>query len=116
MRRAIRITFGLAGLAAFMPANAADYCNSSASGVIQVLDVAPPDSITGPLLICPGETQTYFGHTSASGTVLNWTVTGGTPATGSGNSITVTWGASGPYVLSLSQSLSGQPMCSSTAI
>lgn len=99
-----------------MPANAADYCNSSASVVIQVLDVPPPDSITGPLLICPGETQTYFGHTSASGTVLNWTVTGGTPTTGSGNSITVTWGASGPYVLSLSQSLSGQPMCSSTAI
>lgn len=99
-----------------VPTNAADYCNSSASVIIRVLDVPAPDSITGPLLICPGETQTYFGHTSASGTVLNWTVTGGTPTTGTGNSITVTWGGSGLYTLSLSQSLTGQPMCSSPAI
>lgn len=99
-----------------VPNNASAYCNNSASVVIQVLDVPAPDSMSGPLLVCPGETHTYFGHTSTPGTVLNWTVTGGTPVVGSGNSITVTWGSSGPYILSLSQSLIEQPTCSSPAI
>lgn len=99
-----------------VPINPILFCNSSASTGVQVLDVAPPDSITGPQDICPGSTQTYLGYSGQPGTILNWSITGGTPTSGSGNSISVTWNPSGPYSISLTQSLASAPGCTSAPL
>lgn len=96
-----------------VPTNAAAYCNSSVSTVIQVIELLPADTITGPVEICPGETYTYFGQTTQTGVGYNWMVTGGTPASFTGNPITVTWNATGPYSLSLELFNSGPPFCTS---
>ena len=52
---------------------------------------APSTSaITGSTSLCSGATQAY-SVTNTSPNTYAWTVTGGTPTSGTGNSITVTW-------------------------
>ena len=98
------------------PVDTTKYCNNLASTIIRVIELLPPDSITGPLEICPGATYTYFGHSAQVGTGFNWVVTNGLPASATGNPVTVAWGPSGPYNLVLSQFSLGAPFCNSDTI
>jgi len=98
------------------PTNPAVYCNMMVTKVIRVLEVPKPDSISGPKMICPGNTYTYFGHSTQTGVAFNWTVIGGTPASFTGNPIVVTWNGTGPYILALSQSSIAAPNCMSDTI
>jgi len=64
----------------------------------------PPDSvlgIQGPLQICPGSTQTYTAISNEPDLIIKWQIQGGTPSVSVGNSIAVTWNATGPYSLVL---------------
>ncbi len=94
--------------------NAANpFCNDTLYAQVHVILVPPPDSIVGQLKVCPGSTYTYTGYSSTTGTGFMWAVTNGTPSSFTGNPISVTWGPSGPYTLSLSQFQLSSPFCSS---
>lgn len=99
-----------------MPVNPAVYCNNKVTKVIRVIELAPADSITGAVEICPGADQVYFGHSAQSGIGFQWTVTGGTPTSYIGNPVSVTWNTSGPYSLSLQLFNINAPYCSSNPI
>ncbi len=92
------------------------YCNDTVTTVMTVIELEKPDSIVGPNEICPGGTYTYLGYSSTPNTTLEWTVTGGSPATYTGSPITVTWNGSGPYGLSLAQQQVDPPNCLSDTI
>ena len=53
--------------------------------------------------LCSGAPVTY-SVPNTSGHTYTWTVVGGSPSAASGNSINVTWNASGPYSIQLSES------------
>ena len=92
------------------------FCNDTLYALINVVFVPPPDSIVGPLNVCPGSTYTYTGYGSTPGTGFMWNVTNGTPSSFTGNPISVTWGPTGPFTLSLSQFQINTPFCSSAPI
>ena len=54
----------------------------------------PTPSITGASPVCAGSTSAY-SVTNVAGHTYLWSVVGGTPTSGTGNSITVTWGSAG---------------------
>ena len=99
-----------------VPVSSSAFCNTSSSTVILVDELLPADSIAGSAQICPGETYTYHGLTTQTGVGYSWTVTGGMPNTFTGNPITVTWNAVGPYSLSLQLFDINPPGCTSAAI
>ncbi|MBK9105501.1 MAG: PKD domain-containing protein [Saprospiraceae bacterium] len=92
------------------------FCNDTLYATVHVIQVPPPDSIVGEISICPGDTYSYTGYSSTPGTGFMWNVTGGTPSSFTGNPISVTWNAIGPYSLSLSQFQVNPPGCSSLPI
>ncbi len=92
------------------------FCNDTLYATVQVIQVPPPDSIVGEILICPGDTYTYTGFSATPGMGFTWNVTGGVPATFTGNPVTITWNANGPYSISLSQFMLSAPGCSSAPI
>ena len=99
-----------------IPNDTTVFCIDQASTSITVIEVSPPDSITGPLEICPGELASYFGHSSMTDVSFEWTLTGGTPSTYTGNPLTVTWNSVGPYSISLQQKQLNAPNCISDPI
>ncbi|MDX1911799.1 MAG: PKD domain-containing protein [Saprospiraceae bacterium] len=91
------------------------YCNEVATAYVQVIDLPEPMGITGPLEVCPNSTHPYFVNTDQSGVGFIWSATNGT-ISGSGNPVSVTWGPSGTYTLSVQQytlPLPGMPSCTS---
>jgi PKD repeat protein len=92
------------------------FCNDTLYAVIHVVQVPLPDSIVGQLNVCPNSTYTYTGYSSTPGTGFTWSVVNGTPSSYIGNPITVTWGATGPFTLNLSQFQTSSPFCSSLPI
>ncbi len=98
------------------PSNSTVYCNSSVSTVAVVIDVPPASAITGPLEICPDDVATYYGQSTQGNIKYVWTVTGGTPASFTGNPITVDWNPNGPYGLSLQVMQLGPPFCNSAPL
>lgn len=99
-----------------VPTNLTAFCNTTTSTVIQVLEQLPADTIDGPVQICPGQTYSYFGQTTQTGVGYSWTVTGGTPGSYTGNPVTVTWNAVGPYGLALQLFGTSPPACVSVPI
>lgn len=84
--------------------NASTYCGGPHKASFVVVQLpAPPDTILGPLAICPGSTHSYTGVASDPAMVLKWNVTGGTPAVGVGQTLAITWNVAGPYAISLAQ-------------
>lgn len=59
---------------------------------------APALTIAGPTTVCDGTPRNYSVN-GPPGYTYTWTVTGGTPATGTGNNIDVVWSAPGGSVL-----------------
>ncbi len=98
------------------PNNPAAYCNNVVTKVIQVVETPKPTGIEGPLEICPGVAYSYLGQSAQNGTGFTWTVVGGTPASFTGNPISVTWNAGGPYSLALQQFSLNAPYCASDTI
>ncbi len=99
------------------PTNPGDYCVAAFEMNVNVV-AAPPvvDAIEGEANVCPNSTYTY----EAIGIPENnyrWQVNNGGAVTERyGNPITVTWGGSGPYELSVVQINSSGIPCESEAL
>jgi len=78
----------------------------------------PPvaDVINGPTEICPGIPYTYEAGNDLDGTIYGWSITGGTPSTGSGKEIPVTWNPTGPYKVEVQRINIKSPNCASDFI
>jgi large repetitive protein len=76
--------------------------------VVVTVNPLPTPVVTGPSPVCvsvAGNTSTY-STANVAGHTYNWTVVGGTIATGQGtNSITVTWTTAGPGSVSVSETI-----------
>lgn len=92
------------------------YCNGPLSKVIQVVETPRPTGIDGPVEICPGIPYSYIAQSAQSGVGFQWTVQGGTPASFTGNPLTVVWNNSGPYSLGVAQFGLNAPNCQSDTI
>jgi PKD repeat protein len=98
------------------PNNPTAFCNDTICTFITVIGMPLPDSISGQKIVCPGQTYTYFANSSQNNVGFNWTVTGGTPSSFTGNPISITWNNIGPYSISLSQTSLSSPFCTSLPI
>lgn len=87
-----------------------DEC-SSAPFQITVLEVntTPFEAITGPEVICPGQTYSYSCENNAPNTVLVWSVTGNAEVQGShtGNSVNIKYTGAGPYEIKVERVATG---------
>lgn len=80
------------------------YCNEPQLLSIKVNAAPPPpDSIKGPGSVCPNRPYTYLAFPSSSNYAIVWSVQNGTPTSMGGNTISVMWGSSGPYILNAYQ-------------
>ncbi len=93
-----------------------DYCRDTYTLSFEV--AAAPEAIStidGPTEICPGQAYTYFAEANNVVGELVWEVVDGTDTTQhTGGALSYTWGLSGPYELSVSQSLMEEPFCESS--
>jgi PKD repeat protein len=103
---------GLTGtyLVTAVPVNPNAVCNDSAFITITV--IAPPQAplITGDTVSCPNNTIQYC---AAGPGTIHWIITGGTPSTGIGNCINVTWGNTPPFTVQAYSQMPLSPYCSS---
>jgi large repetitive protein len=84
---------------------ASNTCGNSPARTLSISAAAAPaqsGTITGSTNVCSGTAQTY-SVPSVAGVTYVWTASGGT-VTGSGNSVTVTWTATGSRTLTVSPS------------
>jgi hypothetical protein len=86
--------------------------------VVVAVNPLPTPAITGPSPVCVtvgGNTSTY-STPNVAGHTYNWTVTGGTIATGQGtNQITVTWTTAGPGSVSVTETITSST-CSANIV
>lgn len=76
------------------------FCNNPQKQLIRVHPQAPlPDSIKGPRPVCPGRPYMYLAYPSASNFAIEWNVVNGSPVSSGGNTISVVWNTTGPYIL-----------------
>jgi uncharacterized protein (TIGR02145 family) len=80
------------------------------------VNAMPAPVITGPATPCGQSTSTYTVGTPQANYSYLWTVTGGTPVTGTSSSINVTWGNTNPVSISMQESITYPgAVCISTA-
>ncbi|MCH8329850.1 MAG: PKD domain-containing protein [Bacteroidetes bacterium] len=94
------------------------FCNDSAVVTVEVLEApAPPSLVVGEDMVCPNTTYYYqvFGSNIPNPT-FEWFITGGTPTTGTGNSLNITWGSSGPYIIKVCAKMPFSPFCKSDTL
>ncbi len=100
-----------------MPTSA-DGCSPSAPYLCSItVNPLPSPSITAvpatPASPCGFSTVTYTVGAAQANHAYTWAVTGGSPATGSGSSISVTWGNINPVSISMMESVTyGSVVCS----
>jgi PKD repeat protein len=63
---------------------------------------APPTNLSGDNPVCPSTTHSYSA-VALFNNYLSWTITGGSPPDATGSPVSVTWGATTPYILSVTQ-------------
>ena len=81
-----------------------NYCNGPVKKTLKVNPIPPPvDTLFGPNPICPNNSYSYTAVPTSSDYFIGWQVTNGTPATGIGNTLSITWGPAGPYSISVFQ-------------
>lgn len=98
------------------PETPADFCVAAAELPIRIV-AGPPAvvGIDGQTSICPGIAYTYTINNPIDGERYRWTITnGGNVTERQGSSIAVTWGAAGPYGISVVRS-SPPLFCSSAS-
>ena len=86
-----------------VPANPLQTCTDEREWGVRVPALpAVPASISGPMVICPGQVFTYTAQGVSVGATVRWTVQDGpgVPQTLLGNPVNITWGPNGPYQLS----------------
>ena len=66
-------------------------CTATANAAVTI-NASPSLTVTGNTTVCQNSTETY---TATGAITYIWSVVGGTPVTGSGSSITITWGTAG---------------------
>jgi len=93
-----------------VPQNPNQVCNDSASFVVRVLPSPAAPVISGDSVVCAGGTSQYCATASGN---ISWIITGGTPTSGTGNCITVTWGNSGPFLVQAINTMTASPFCPS---
>ncbi len=76
-------------------------CASIGQALVTVVPLPAADSLTGPQSVCPTSTGVAYAIKNPRATAYQWTVTGGTLASGQGTAaITVNWGAAGAGAVS----------------
>jgi PKD repeat protein len=81
-----------------------NYCNSPLKKYLTVHPTPPPvDTVFGPSPVCPNYSYVYTAVPSSGNYFIGWQVSNGSPSTGIGNSLSITWGPSGPYTISVYQ-------------
>ncbi len=81
-----------------------NYCNSPLKKYIKVHPIPPPvDTAYGPSPVCPNNSYVYSAIPTSGNYFIGWQVTNGTPSTGIGNTLSITWGPSGPYIINVYQ-------------
>jgi len=91
------------------------HCNKSETLQVIVNPSPLPPSIEGADIVCPNSSHMYTGIVADALHTVNWAVTNGTPGTGTGLTTNVTWGATGPYIIS-ARSLDVQTTCQSVFV
>ncbi|MFM6983061.1 MAG: PKD domain-containing protein [Chitinophagaceae bacterium] len=81
-----------------------NYCNSPLKKFITVHPIPPVvDTVFGPSPVCPNYSYNYTAVPTSGNYFIGWQVVNGTPSTGIGSTLSITWGPSGPYSLSVYQ-------------
>ncbi len=82
-----------------------NFCVDDYTIFLTVADPTPaPAGVEGELNICPGETYTYQVTGANSGFSYNWyIINGGSSIIRQGEAVNITWGASPPYNINLTQ-------------
>lgn len=81
-----------------------NYCNGPLKKKITVHPIPPPaDTVFGPNPVCPNNAYVYAAVPTSAAYFIGWQVTNGSPSQGIGNTLSITWGASGPYSLNVFQ-------------
>lgn len=97
-----------------LPVNLTDYCNYPQQLDVNIMPLPATPVVTGDGMICPGNGYTYQVATPQSGEVYLWTITGGTPASGSGTSMNIVWQpGNDEYIISVVAQNIGEPSCAS---
>lgn len=94
-----------------------NYCNVTPSGVLEVLPAPPTPSgtLNGQLSVCTGTPYSYtFSSPPPPGTVLIWSITGGTLYGGAGQTVTAQWNGIPPMTLSVRTMITQAPFCTSS--
>jgi PKD repeat protein len=90
------------------------FCNTSATANMVVVPLPQSPNIVGDTLICPNQTYNYMASPLQNNTTFNWTVVGGTLESGQNTpNISVIWGDTPPYSLSVVRETDTEPACSS---
>ena len=93
-----------------IPVNPNQACNDSASILVNVIPPPAKPVIVGDTLVCPNSTNQYCVTGTGN---ISWIITGGSPAAGTGNCITVSWGNTPPFIIQAYNMMPGSPFCSS---
>ncbi len=95
-----------------------DYCVDNYSIFVEVPAMTPPAlGITGPATICPGETYSYSAIESGPDFQYTWYVSNsGSNVILNGQTINVTWGATPPYNLAVTQTNTNGLACESADV
>ena len=112
----IQVGLGAAGFTvSASPVDVTQYCNYPQTLSVNIGDQPAAPLIVSSGYVCPGSAYTYSIASPASDVSYFWTVTGGTPATGSGSSLSITWSIGSPtYSLFVTAQSNTAPFCTSS--
>jgi hypothetical protein len=92
------------------------YCTPVENYSLTINPLPPaPTALTGEMKPCAGASYLYTCTPFNPSNILNWTITGGNPATGNGTSLSVSWGGGSTYGISVKET-DPNTGCSSAAI
>jgi gliding motility-associated-like protein len=93
------------GVYTIVATNVSTSCSNNMTGSQTItLSPSPTPSISGNNVVCPGAAGINYSTPAVVGDTYNWVVTGGT-ISGSGNSISVNWGAVGPGTVRVTETV-----------
>jgi hypothetical protein len=105
----ITVNWGVAGSGTVQVKETASTTCFATTPVFNVtINPNPSPIITGLASVCANQSGVAYSVLNVLGDSYAWSVTGGTITSGAGtNSVLVTWGAAGPGVVSLTETISG---------
>lgn len=107
-------TFNMTGLWTVQAVNTS-YCDIDPINIMVVDPPAPVSSISGEAKVCLNTPYVYEAIAPVPNTICTWTITGGTPASTTGNAINVQWNVTGSKSILVTRSWADLPGCNSTA-